>query len=68
VTRVIRCDTACDAMRRSIFPIGLPECSNSERIRAWWPQMRESLARCNAFQEDLRSYQLLFPPAKLPKD
>jgi hypothetical protein len=25
------------------------------------PQLRESLARCNAFQEDLRSYKLLFP-------
>jgi len=28
-------------------------------------QLRESLARCNAFKEDLRSYKLLFPPAKL---
>ena len=28
-------------------------------------QLRESLARCNAFQEDLRSYKLLFPTAKL---
>ena len=28
-------------------------------------QLRESLARCNAFQEDLRSYKLLLPPAKL---
>jgi hypothetical protein len=27
-------------------------------------QLRESLARCNAFQEDLRTYKLLFPPAK----
>jgi hypothetical protein len=27
-------------------------------------QLRESLTRCNAFQEDLRSYKLLFPPAK----
>ena len=27
-------------------------------------QLRESLARCNAFQEDLRSYKLLFPAAK----
>ena len=27
-------------------------------------QLRESLARCNAFQQDLRSYKLLFPPAK----
>jgi hypothetical protein len=27
-------------------------------------QLRESLARSNAFQEDLRSYKLLFPPAK----
>jgi hypothetical protein len=27
-------------------------------------QLRESLVRCNAFQEDLRSYKLLFPPAK----
>jgi hypothetical protein len=27
-------------------------------------QLRESLARCNAFQEDLRNYKLLFPPAK----
>jgi hypothetical protein len=27
--------------------------------------LRESLARSNAFQEDLRSYKLLFPPAKL---
>ncbi len=34
VTRVIPWDTACDAMRRSMFPIGLPERSNSERIRA----------------------------------
>jgi Fic family protein len=29
-------------------------------------QLRESLARCNAFQEDLRTYKLLFPPARLP--
>jgi hypothetical protein len=28
-------------------------------------QLRESLARRNAFQEDLRSYELLFPAAKL---
>ncbi len=28
-------------------------------------KLRESLAQCNAFQEDLRSYKLLFPPAKL---
>jgi hypothetical protein len=28
------------------------------------PQLRASLARCNAFQEDLRNYQLLFPPTK----
>jgi hypothetical protein len=28
-------------------------------------QLRESLARGNAFQEDLRTYKLLFPPAKL---
>jgi hypothetical protein len=27
-------------------------------------QLRESLARSNAFQEDLRSYKLLFPPAR----
>jgi hypothetical protein len=27
-------------------------------------ELRESLARCNAFQEDLRSYKLLSPPAK----
>ena len=27
-------------------------------------QLRESLARCNAFQEDLRSYKLLFPTAR----
>jgi hypothetical protein len=27
-------------------------------------ELRESLARCNAFQGDLRSYKLLFPPAK----
>jgi hypothetical protein len=26
-------------------------------------QLREAFARCNAFQEDLRSYKLLFPPA-----
>lgn len=25
------------------------------------PDLRESLVRCNAFQEDLRSYQLVFP-------
>jgi hypothetical protein len=31
-------------------------------------QLRESLARCNAFQEDLRSYKLLFPPAKRPNE
>jgi hypothetical protein len=29
-------------------------------------QLRESLARCNAFQEDLRSYKLLFPPHPAP--
>jgi hypothetical protein len=34
VTTVIPWETACEAMRRSIFPIGLPERSNSERIRA----------------------------------
>jgi hypothetical protein len=34
VTTVIPWDTACEAMRRSIFPIGLPERSNSVRIRA----------------------------------
>ena len=28
------------------------------------PQLRAALARCNAFQEDLRNYKLLFPPAK----
>ena len=28
-------------------------------------QLRESLSRCNAFQEDLHSYKLLFPTAKL---
>ena len=28
------------------------------------PHLRESLARCNAFQEDLRSFKLLFPPSK----
>lgn len=27
------------------------------------PQLRDSLERCNAFQEDLRNYQLLFPIA-----
>jgi hypothetical protein len=27
-------------------------------------RLRESLSRCNAFQEDLRSYKLIFPPAK----
>jgi hypothetical protein len=27
-------------------------------------QLRASLARCNAFQEDLRNFKLLFPPAK----
>ncbi len=27
-------------------------------------QLRESLARCNAFQEDIRSYKLLFPPTR----
>ena len=27
-------------------------------------QLRESFALTNAFQEDLRSYKLLFPPAK----
>jgi hypothetical protein len=34
VTTIIPWETACEAMRRSIFPIGLPERSNSERIRA----------------------------------
>jgi hypothetical protein len=34
VTTVISWETACAAMRRSIFPIGLPERSNSVRIRA----------------------------------
>lgn len=28
-------------------------------------QLRGSLAHCNAFQEDLRSYKLLFPPARV---
>jgi len=34
VTTIIPWENACEAMRRSIFPIGLPERSNSERIRA----------------------------------
>jgi len=34
VTKVICWDIACDAIRRSIFPIGLPRRSNSVRIRA----------------------------------
>jgi hypothetical protein len=34
VTTIISWETACEAMRRSIFPIGLPDRSNSERIRA----------------------------------
>ena len=34
VTTVIPWETACEAIRRSIFPIGLPERSNSVRIRA----------------------------------
>src|SRR6266403_2532418 len=34
VTSVIPWDTACDAISRSMFPIGLPARSNSVRIRA----------------------------------
>jgi hypothetical protein len=34
VMTVIPWETACEAMRRSMFPIGLPERSNSVRIRA----------------------------------
>lgn len=34
VTTIILWETACEAMRRSIFPIGVPERSNAERIRA----------------------------------
>ena len=34
VTTIIPWETACEAMRRSIFPICLPERSNSVRIRA----------------------------------
>src|SRR5580658_10186552 len=34
VTTVIPWETACEAIRRAIFPIGLPERSNSVRIRA----------------------------------
>ena len=34
VTTIIPWETACEAMRRSIFPIGVPERSNAERIRA----------------------------------
>jgi hypothetical protein len=50
-----------------------PLISSLTRVQRWSaafdyslprPQLRESLARCNAFQEDLRSYKLLFPPAK----
>jgi hypothetical protein len=50
-----------------------PLISSLSRVQRWSaafdyslprPQLREALARCNAFQEDLRSYKLLFPPAK----
>jgi hypothetical protein len=50
-----------------------PLISSLSRVQRWSAafdyslprlQLRESLARCNAFQEDLHSYKLLFPPAK----
>jgi hypothetical protein len=53
--------------------IAEPLISASRRVQRWSAafnyslpraQLRASLARCNAFQEDLRSYKLLFPPAK----
>jgi Fic/DOC family protein len=53
--------------------IAAPVISSLSRAQRWSAtfdysqpraQLRESLARCNAFQEDLRSYKLLFPPAK----
>jgi hypothetical protein len=49
---------------------GAPLVTSMARIQRWSaafdygrprPELRESLARCNAFQEDLRSYQLVFP-------
>jgi hypothetical protein len=53
--------------------IAVPVISSLSRAQRWSAafdyslpraQLRESLARCNAFQEDLRSYKLLFPPTK----
>jgi len=53
--------------------IAAPVISSLSRAQRWSAafdyslpraQLRESLARSNAFQEDLRSYKLLFPPAK----
>jgi fido (protein-threonine AMPylation protein) len=54
--------------------IAEPLISSLSRVQRWSAafdyslpraKLRESLARCNAFQEDLRSYKLLFPLAKL---
>ncbi len=53
--------------------IAEPVISALSRVQRWSAafdyslprsQLRESLARSNAFQEDLRNYKLLFPPAK----
>jgi hypothetical protein len=53
--------------------IAEPLISALSRVQRWSaafdyslprPQLRESLARCNAFQENLRNYKLLFPRAK----
>ena len=53
--------------------IAEPLISALSRVQRWFAafdyslpraQLRESLSRC-AFQEDLRSYKLLFPTAKL---
>lgn len=47
-----------------------PLLSALQRIQRWTaafdysqprPALREALARCNAFQENLRNYKLLFP-------
>ena len=42
-------------------------CSDGPRpliTRYYGRNCANPLARCNAFQEDLRNYKLLFPPAK----
>src|SRR5882757_943714 len=53
--------------------IAEPLISSLSRVQRWSAafdyslprsQLRQSLTGCNAFREDLRSYKLLFPPAR----